>query len=72
MHIHLSGIAYGRRGEIKHLNLKESDFQYIEFLKALKERGVKGLIICESPNLEEDALLLQQSYLRLFEYLNKG
>jgi deoxyribonuclease-4 len=65
MHIHLSGIAYGRQGEIKHLNLKESDFQYIGLLKALKGRGAKGLIICESPNLEEDALLLQQTYLGL-------
>ncbi|MBA7711067.1 endonuclease 4 [subsurface metagenome] len=62
MHIHVSGIAYGKKGEIKHLNLKESDFQYIEFLKALKDYDVKGLVICESPNLEEDALLLQETY----------
>ncbi|MDD5038097.1 MAG: TIM barrel protein [Dehalococcoidales bacterium] len=62
MHIHFSGIAYGARGEIKHLNLKESDLQYIELLKALKDYEVKGLVICESPNLEEDALLLQTTY----------
>jgi len=62
MHIHVSGIAYGSRGETKHLNLKESDFQYMEFLKALKDYDVKGLVICESPNLEEDALLLQATY----------
>jgi deoxyribonuclease-4 len=30
MHIHLSGIAYGNKGEIKHLMLRDSDFQYIE------------------------------------------
>jgi len=59
IHIHVSGIAYSKKGEIKHLNLKESDFQYIELLKALKDYDVKGLVICESPNLEEDALLLQ-------------
>jgi len=62
MHAHVSGISYGKKGEIKHLNLKESDFQYVELLKALKDYDAKGLIICESPNLEEDALLLQQSY----------
>ena len=62
MHIHASGIAYGKKGELKHLNLKESDFQYTELLKALKDYDAKGLFICESPNLEEDALLLQTTY----------
>jgi len=63
MHIHLAGIAYGKKGEIKHLMLPDSDFQYAELLKALKERKAKGIIICESvPYLEQDALLLQQTY----------
>jgi len=63
MHIHLSGIAYGNKGEIKHLMLRDSDLQYIELLKALKKRKAKGMIICESvPSFEEDALFLQKSY----------
>ena len=62
MHIHASGIAYGKKGETKHLNLKESDFQYAELLQALKNYDAKGMVICESPNLEEDALLLQETY----------
>ena len=62
MHIHTSGIRYGTKGEISHLNLRESDFKYVELLRALKDYDAKGLIICESPNLEEDALLLQESY----------
>jgi deoxyribonuclease-4 len=63
MHIHLSGIAYGNKGEIKHLMLPESDFKYAQLLKALKERRAKGVVICESaPYLEQDALLLQQTY----------
>jgi len=63
MHIHLSGIAYGNKGEIKHLMLRDSDLQYIELLTALKERQAKGVVICESaPYLEDDALLLQESY----------
>jgi len=62
MHIHVSGIAYGTKGEIKHLNLKESDFRYDELLQALKDYDAQGTVICESPNLEEDALLLQETY----------
>jgi len=63
MHIHVSGIAYGKKGEIKHLMLPDSDFQYTELLKALKERKAKGVVISESvPDLEKDALLLQQTY----------
>jgi deoxyribonuclease-4 len=63
MHIHVSGIAYGNKGEIKHLMLPESDLQYAHLLKALKEWKAKGVVICESvPYLEQDALLLQQTY----------
>jgi deoxyribonuclease-4 len=62
MHIHFSGIEYNEKGEVKHLNLKESDFNYKDLAKVLKEFKVKGVIISESPNLEEDALLLKQTY----------
>ena len=66
MHIHLSGIAYGGKGEIKHRMLTDSDVHYVELLKALKERNVKGVVICESvPYLEQDALLLQHTYQEL-------
>jgi deoxyribonuclease-4 len=68
MHIHLSGIRYGNKGEISHLNLKESDLEYAQLLRALKDCDAKGLVICESPNLEEDALLLKTTY----EGLAKG
>jgi len=62
MHIHFSGIQYGGKGEIKHLNLRESDLHYLELLSALREFEVKGVIICESPDRERDALLLQETY----------
>ena len=62
MHMHVSGIDYGPKGERKHLILAESDFRYTELLRALRDCEAGGLLICESPNLEEDALLLQQTY----------
>jgi len=63
LHIHVSGIAYGLKGEIKHLMLQEADFRYEELLRALKDRQAKGVVICESnPYIEQDALLLQQTY----------
>jgi len=62
MHIHLSGIEYNRTGERNHVNLDESDLRYLELLLVWREFGVKGKVICESPNLEGDALLLQDTY----------
>ncbi len=62
MHIHVSGIAYGPKGERNHLILEESDFNYEDFLRALKEFECHGLVVCESPNQEVDALLLQETY----------
>lgn len=62
MHIHITGIAYGEKGEKHHLNLKESDLKYEELIKALKDFKVKGVVISESPNIEGDALLMQKAY----------
>ncbi|MCX6804232.1 MAG: TIM barrel protein, partial [Candidatus Diapherotrites archaeon] len=62
MHCHVSGIAYSQKGEKNHLILEESDFNYKELLHALKEMDCKGLVICESPNIETDALLLKKIF----------
>jgi deoxyribonuclease IV len=62
MHIHISGINYGAKGEKKHLPFEESDFNYKDCLKAFRKFDVKGCIICESPILEKDALLLKNYY----------
>lgn len=62
LHIHISGIDYGPKGERRHLNLKDSDFRYRELLKALRDFQVGGVLICESPNLERDALMLKRTY----------
>jgi len=62
MHMHISGIEYGSRGEVKHLNLEESDLNYLDILRALKEFRVKGVLISESPNIEGDAMLMKEKY----------
>lgn len=62
MHIHITGIAYGEKGEKHHLNLKDSDLKYKELIKALKDFKAKGVIISESPNIEGDAILTKRVY----------
>ncbi len=65
MHIHISGINYGEKGERNHLNLEESDLNYVELLRVLKEFKVKGVVISESPNIEGDAILMKKVYEKL-------
>ncbi len=65
MHIHLSGILYGRGGERAHAPLERSGFRYQEVLRALADCGAGGRIVCESPVLEEDALILRRRYAEL-------
>ena len=62
MHIHLSGINYGDKGEKNHLTLKDSDMNYTDLLKTLKDFRCGGVVICESPNVEDDAVLLKKTY----------
>lgn len=61
-HAHLAGIDYGDKGEKKHLILEESDMNYKDLLKVFKEFNVKGALVCESPNIEDDAVLLREYY----------
>ncbi len=65
MHIHLQGIAYTAAGEHKHLTFAVSDMRYEELLHILIDRNIDGTIICESPNREEDTLLLKHTYYQL-------
>lgn len=64
-HGHLAGIAYGDKGEKNHLNLDESDMKYKDLLKVLKEFGVTGALVCESPNIEVDCGMIKRCYLSL-------
>jgi deoxyribonuclease-4 len=65
MHIHTSGIHYGSKGELNHLNLDESDLDYVALLRALKSFGVGGKLICESPNREADAIVMKEKHRRI-------
>jgi deoxyribonuclease IV len=58
LHVHLAGIEFGPAGERRHLPLRESAFRFDWVLQALRDRGVAGWVICESPVLEQDALHL--------------
>ncbi len=62
MHIHIAGIAYSEKGERNHLNLQDSDTNYKALVQAWKDFRIAGTVISESPNIEEDALLLQKMY----------
>lgn len=64
-HGHLAGIEYGEKGEKKHLIFEESDMNYKDLLKAFKAFDVKGVLVCESPNIETDAKLLKNYYMSL-------
>lgn len=65
LHIHMSGIEYTAKGEREHLPLEKSDLDVDAILQALKDMGCKGRILCESPILEDDALLLRARWLKL-------
>jgi deoxyribonuclease-4 len=65
LHIHLSGIEYGPRGERRHLMLIDSDLDVVGLLRALRDAGCGGRILCESPTMETDARLLQDTWRHL-------
>ena len=62
IHCHVSGIAYSEKGEKNHTELKDSDFNYRDLMKALKDFKCAGVLISESPNIENDAILMQKTY----------
>ncbi len=60
LHIHLSGIEYGEKGEKKHLQLKEADLNLKGLFAALADFHCRGRILCESPIMEDDAIYLKE------------
>jgi len=63
IHCHFSEINYSDRGERNHLPLNTNDSPpFRPLMKALAENGFSGTVICESPELDIDALLMQKEY----------
>ena len=62
MHVHFSGIEYSEKGERNHLVLKDSDFNYKDWINVVRDFKVNGVFISESPNIEDDALLIKKMY----------
>jgi len=65
MHMHVGGITYSKAGEAHHVPLKESDFNYKDLLRAFKEFDLRGVVVAETPVLEEDTLLLKRAFKRI-------
>lgn len=64
-HAHLAGIEYTAKGERRHLIFEDADMNYKDLLRAMKSFGVKGALVCESPNIETDAKILKDFYISL-------
>jgi deoxyribonuclease-4 len=65
LHIHLSGIEYGPKGEKNHLALAKSDLKLDALYQTLCDFGCAGRILCESPIMEEDALIMKKTWMKL-------
>jgi deoxyribonuclease IV len=64
LHIHLSGIEYGPKGEKNHLELAKADLNLKALFQALQDFGCGGRILCESPIMEQDALNMKQAWIK--------
>ncbi len=62
LHTHFSKIEYGKGGEREHHMLGEQGFgpEWEYVCKAYVDTGIDGVIISESPILEQDALLMKR------------
>ncbi len=65
LHIHLSGIEYGPKGEKEHLPIQQSDMDVEALYSALHKFECGGRILCESPIMEEDAIYLRDLWLKM-------
>jgi deoxyribonuclease-4 len=65
LHIHLSGINYGPKGEKNHLVMEEADLKFKDLMRALHDTGAKGRLMCESPAMETDALKFKKLWIKV-------
>ena len=65
LHVHFSKIEYAKKGEVRHLTFEDEVYgpDYKPFLEAVKERGLKPYIICESAGTQDiDAKAMKEYY----------
>jgi len=60
LHVHLSGIEYGPKGEKNHLEFKDADLKLKVLFNVLKDFNCAGRLLCESPAMEDDALYMKK------------
>ncbi|NOZ91790.1 MAG: TIM barrel protein [Dictyoglomi bacterium] len=65
MHIHFSGIEFGAKGEIRHLPFAEATIDVDGWLSLMVDREIEGVVVVESPILEDDAMMLKNRYVVL-------
>ena len=65
-HCHFSEINYSDKGELNHYPLGTNNKPpFRPLMKLLAENDYAGTVICETPRLDLDAMLMQKEYLRL-------
>jgi deoxyribonuclease-4 len=65
-HCHFSEINYSEKGERNHLALgTNNEPPFKPFVKVLAENGYSGTVICETPQIDFDAIKLMKEFKRL-------
>ena len=62
---HFSGIAYSEKGEKNHIPLADGGPKFEPLAKELLRRKLSAKLICESPLLELDALVMKKAFEKL-------
>ncbi len=65
LHIHLSGIEYGPKGEKNHLPIQEADLNLEALFRALQAFKAAGRLLCESPVMEDDAIYMRDVWQKM-------
>ncbi len=62
LHAHFTGIEWGPRGEKRHIGVSAASPDFSLLAPLLRRKGYDIALVCESPLLEKDALLMKDIY----------
>ncbi|MFH0922791.1 MAG: TIM barrel protein [Candidatus Micrarchaeota archaeon] len=65
LHCHFQSVKYSEKGELYHMQLSANSPPFKPFVELCAERKVSGVVICESPVIEADALEMKRFYEKL-------